>query len=243
MFVTSTASVTGVPLSRLNPTALGPEAAQAAPAQRLSRASWYNGRSAFGILLVLVAVLAGASFLERAQHLVPVYAASRDLPAGVPLAQGDLEVVRVRLPAASLGDYLRPGGSYAGRLLADAVRRHALVPAEAVVAQADTGLVEFPVKADPADVVQGLQPGDLVEVLAAYTDGVRRGHAVVLVRAAEVTRVLRDSGGIAAGNREDGVQLRVPAERVAVLAAAVATARIFVVKTPPVTTGPGVTAS
>ena len=234
MFVTSAASVTGASLSRFNPTALGPGASQTTPAQRLGKASWFNGRSAFGILLVLVAVLAGALFLQRAQHLVPVYAAAHDLPAGVPLAQGDLEVLRVRLPAGALADYLRPGGSYAGRLLASAVRQHALVPADAVVAQGNADRVEFPVKADPADIAQGLQPGDLVEVLAAYTDGLRRGHAVVLVHAVEVTRVLKDSGGITAGNRTDGVQLRIPAERVAVMAAAVATARIFVVKAPAV---------
>ena len=247
MFVTSAASVTGAPLSRPNPTAPWPEAPQAAPAQRLSKASWCNGRTAFGTLLVLVAVLAGALFLERAQRLVPLYAAARDLPAGVPLARGDLEVVRARLPATSLRNYLRPGSSspYTGRLLASALRRHALVPADAVVMQTRADLVEFPVKADPADIAQGLAPGDVVEVLAASTDGVRRGRAVVLVDAAEVTRVLRDGGGIAAGDREDGVQVRVPADRVAAMAAAVATARIFVVKAPPATLpgAPGVTAS
>ena len=54
-----------------------------------------NGRTALGACLVLLAILAGALFLDRSQRLVPVYAAARDLPAGTPLAPGDLMVIRV----------------------------------------------------------------------------------------------------------------------------------------------------
>ena len=43
-----------------------------------------NDRTALGAAVVLLAVLAGALFLDRAQRLVPVYAAARDLPAGTP---------------------------------------------------------------------------------------------------------------------------------------------------------------
>ena len=54
-------------LSRADPSPLaGPSA------QRLRSATWLNGRVALGILLVVVAVLAGALFLERAQQLAPV---------------------------------------------------------------------------------------------------------------------------------------------------------------------------
>jgi hypothetical protein len=45
-----------------------------------------NGRTALGACLVLLAILGGATFLDRAQRLVPVYAAARDLPTGVPLS-------------------------------------------------------------------------------------------------------------------------------------------------------------
>ena len=41
-----------------------------------------NGRTALGACLVLLAVLAGALFLDRSQRLAPVYAAARDLPVG-----------------------------------------------------------------------------------------------------------------------------------------------------------------
>ena len=55
-----------------------------------------NGRTALGAGLVLLAVLAGALFLDRSQRLVPVYAAARDLPAGTSLRDGDLVVIRAR---------------------------------------------------------------------------------------------------------------------------------------------------
>ena len=65
-----------------------------------------NGRTALGACLVLLAVLAGALFLDRSQRLAPVYAAAHDLPAGTTLKDGDLMVVRVRLPATALRHYL-----------------------------------------------------------------------------------------------------------------------------------------
>jgi hypothetical protein len=190
---------------------------------------------------VLVAVLAGAIFLDRAQRLVPVYAAARDLPAGVPLRGGDLVVVRVRLPAAALRHYLRPsqGRSVSGQVLAAPVRRETLVLAELVLASSRDGdLVELPVQVDPGDMAQGLRPGDRVQVLAAYTEGVSRGRAVVLLPTAEVVRVLEDPGGLTGSGQQRGVQLRMPSDRAPTVAAAIATARIFVVKAPALVADP-----
>ena len=200
-----------------------------------------NGRTALGACLVLLAVLAGALFLDRSQRLVPVYAATRDLPAGTPLQRGDLMVIRVRLPAAALRHYLRPspGREVAGRVLTAPVRRETLVPAGLVLASSrDADLVELPVQVDPGDMAQGLRPGDSVQVLAAYTDGARRGRAVVLLPTADVVRVLQDPAGLAGAGQERGVQLRMPSDRAPVVAAAIATARIFVVKAPGSGTGP-----
>jgi hypothetical protein len=207
----------------------------AAPAHRLRAATWMNTRTTLGICLVLAAVLAGAVFLDRAQRLVPVYAAARDLPAGTALHGGDLVVVRVRLPTSALRHYLQatPGQTVAGRVLAAPVRQETLVPAGLLLASTrDADLVELPVQADPGDLAHGLRPGDRVQVLAAYTEGARRGEATVLLPAAEVVRVLEDPGGLAGGGRPAGVQLRMPSARVPLVAAAIATARIFVVKVP-----------
>ena len=213
----------------------------AVPAHRLRAATWMNGRTALGAAVVVLAVLAGALFLDRAQRLVPVYAAARDLPAGTPLQRGDLIVVRVRLPASALQHYLQPsaGQAVAGRVLTAPVRREALVPAELVLASSrEAGLVELPVQVDPGDMAQGLRPGDRVQVLAAFTEGARRGRAVVLLPAAEVVQLLEDPAGLTGTGQERGVQLRMPGDRAPVVAAAIATARIFVVKAPGLATDP-----
>ena len=203
-----------------------------------------NGRTALGGCLVLLAVLAGALFLDRSQRLAPVYAAAHDLPAGTPLKDGDLMVIRVRLPATALRHYLQPspGGLVSGRVLSAPVRRETLVPAAVVLASSrDAGLVELPIQVDPGDMAQGLRPGDSVQVLAAYTEGARRGRAVVLLPSAEVVQVLQDPVGLAGTGQERGVQLRMPSDRAPIVVAAVATARIFVVKTPGLASEPAVT--
>jgi len=214
---------------------LNPQPPPAAPAHRLRAATWMNGRTALGAGLVALAVLAGALFLDRSQRLVPAYAAARDLPAGTSLRDGDLVVIGVRLPASALRHYLRPsaGRRVAGAVLTTPVRREALVPAGFVLASSrDADLVELPVQVDPGDMAQGLRPGDGVQVLAAYTEGARRGRAVVLLPTAEVVQVLQDPAGLTATGQERGVQLRMPSDRAPIVAAAIATARIFVVKAP-----------
>ena len=201
-----------------------------------------NGRTALGACLVVLAILAGALFLDRSQRLVPVYAAAHDLPAGTPLQPGDLMVIRVRLPDVALRHYLRPGPDrqVAGRVLTAPVRRETLVPAGLVLASSrEADLVELPVQVDPGDMARGLRPGDSVQVLAAYTDGARRGRAVILLARAEVVQVLQDPTGLAGGGQERGVQLRMPSDRAPLVAAAIATARIFVVKAPGPATDPG----
>jgi SAF domain-containing protein len=194
-----------------------------------------NGRTALGAGLAVLAVLAGALFLDRSQRLVPVYAAARDLPAGTSLQEGDLVVIRARLPASALRQYLRPsaGRQVAGAVLTAPVRRETLVPAGVVLASSrDADLVELPVQVDPGDMAQGLRPGDNVQVLAAYTEGARRCRAVVLLPTAEVVRVLQDPAGLTGAGQDRGVQLRMSSDRAPIVAAAIATARIFVVKAP-----------
>jgi hypothetical protein len=203
------------------------------PALRLETTSWVNVRSVLGLLLVLAAVAAGTLILERAQQLVPVYAAARDLPSGVPLSNGDLLLARVRLPAAELARYLQPGHlpAVTGKALVSPLRQHMLVPVDGLTASVGDGdLVEVAIKADHDDMPAGLRPGDRVGVLAAYSDGLHKAAAQVLVESAEVVRVLEDSGGLAGSRRQTGVQVRVPEDRASPLAAAIAGGRVFVVK-------------
>jgi hypothetical protein len=174
----------------------------------------------------------------RIRHLLPTLlhpTERRPCPAGAFLKDEDLMVVRVRLPATSLRHYLQPGPDrrVSGRVLTAPVRRDALVPAGLVLPSSrDAGLVELPLQVEPGDMAQGLRPGDTVRVLAAYTDGARRGRAEVLLPAAEVVQVLQDPAGLTGTGQERCVQLRMPGDRAPAVAAAIATARIIVVKTP-----------
>jgi hypothetical protein len=162
-----------------------------------------------------------------------VYAAARDLPSGAVLGAGDLQQVRVNLPAVALRQYLQPasGGPYAGQVLTVGVRKDTLVPAAVVAASpAAADLVELPIKVEPGDLADDLRPGDHVQVLAAYVDGERKGTAQVLLPQAEVVRVLRESASLGPAEQAVGVQVRMPRERAQAVTAAIANARIFVVK-------------
>jgi hypothetical protein len=129
-----------------------------------------------------------------------------------------------------------------GRVLTAPVRRETLVPAGIVLASSRAAsLVELPVQVDPGDMAQGLRPGDSVQVLAAYTEGARRGRAVVLLPSAEVVQVLQDPAGLAGSGQERGAQLRMPGDRAPLVVAAIATARIFVVKAPAAASEPAAT--
>ncbi len=203
-------------------------------AQRLHTAGWLNGRSALGVLLVVVAILAGALFLQHAQRLVPIYEAARDLPSGVPLSGRDLAVVRVRLPDAELQRYARPSRHrpVVGQLLKAPLRQHMLIPVDGIapsLEQAD--MVELPIRVGSGDMAQGLRPGDRVQVLAAYADGVRNSGARLLLSSVEVVRILEEPTGLT-GSRQSGVQVRVPSDRAALVVAAIASTRVFVVKAP-----------
>jgi SAF domain len=219
-------------MSNPEPAALLPAPPQAA--ERLGTSPWRAGRLALGTLLVLVAVLGGALVLQRAQRLQPVYVAARDLPSGTVLDPADLTVARVNLPDAELRHYLQPTGSVTGRVLTIPVPKDALVPAANVAASAPAGdMVELPISAERGDVARGLRPGDRVQVIAAYSDGPRRGQAVVLLPSAEITELLQEAGGISGTDRQTGVQVRMPKDSAPLVTAAIASARIFVVKAPP----------
>ena len=71
--------------------------AGAVPARQLARPSWTDTRLLLGVLLVLGSVVLGARVVTSAQRTQPVWAASRDLPAGTVLRADDLKAADVRL--------------------------------------------------------------------------------------------------------------------------------------------------
>ena len=147
------------------------------PAERIGRTGRFSGRVALGVLLVLVAVIGGAVLLRRADASEPVLVAAHDLSSGVRIQEGDLRVVRVRMPEAQLSAYARPGPGVVGSYLIAGVRKDGLL-AVAMLAPDDRGanLVDYPIPVETADVPD-LRPGDRVAVVVSFDDGPRRGQA------------------------------------------------------------------
>jgi len=204
--------------------------------------SWLNARLLSGLTVMLLAVVGGMLFLRWAQHTLPVYVTAGDLPSGTVLGQGDLAVVRVRMPAAQLRGYLRPGTgrSYVGEVLTVGLPRQTFLPAAFVLASAaDADMVDAPIKVDGADMPQGLHPGDHVQVLAAYSDPTRKGNAVVLLDSVEVVALLRSTGGFTGTNQITGIEVRMPRDQAQQVASALANARIIVDRTPGPSPSPG----
>ncbi len=98
--------------------------------RRVKGPSWLDLRLALGVLLVLLAVVAGALVLRSAARTTRVLAATHDLAAGTTLHAQDVTWVDVRLPQN--GDYLRDRTAIAGKVLNRPVNSGELVPSAAV---------------------------------------------------------------------------------------------------------------
>lgn len=203
------------------------------PVRRLTRTlSWH--RRLFSAALVAIAVAAGLSALAPAgPRLVQVLVAARDLPAGLTLQAGDLTTLG--LPATSVPTgALSPSEQVDGRVLAAAVRRHEpvtdvrLVGAALVGSLADTGLVATPVRIADPGAARLLQPGDLVDVLAAAARDV--GPATVNVVAAGARVLAVPDPSSAPSGIDDGalVLLATTPQTAALLARSSVTSRLSV---------------
>jgi hypothetical protein len=203
-----------------------------AVARRLGGGGWRNGRLALGVLLVLTAVLGGAGVLRQADHTVAVLAAARDLPSGIPLSSGDLRPVRVRLPAPQLAGYARPGNDILGSRLASSLPKDALIPLAFIHrGPAAANLVEYPIPVEATAIPGSLRPGDRVAVVVA--DGGQTGRGRVLLPAVEVIRLLRGGDGFPGDDRVLAVEVRMPKDRLAPVAEAVAGGRVSLARLSP----------
>jgi Flp pilus assembly protein CpaB len=208
----------------------------AAPAaHRFSQPRWLRGRVLLGALLVAAAVTGGAALLRSADATSTVLVAGRDLPSGVPLSDGDLQPVRVRLPDAQLAAYAQPDDELAGVRLATGLPEGALVPTAWLLREdAPTDLTDYPVPVEPSDVPE-LRPGDRVTVLASFPPDTNdpTSRSEILLPSAEVVGLLDDGDGLGGGTRVRAVQLRVPSDRLASVAQAVAAGRISMARLTP----------
>jgi hypothetical protein len=181
----------------------------------------------------VVAVIGGAMLLRRADATDPVLVAARDLSSGVQLRERDLRVVQVRMPSAQLAAYARPGPGIVGSRLMAGVRKDGLVPVGLLVPD-DRGanLVDYPIPVETADVPD-LRPGDRVAVVVSFDDGPRRGQGAVLLPSVEVVRVLRGNAALGTGDRVEAVEVRVPKDRLALVAGAISGGRVSMARLSP----------
>jgi Flp pilus assembly protein CpaB len=203
------------------------------PVRRAMRAAAWHRRLVAGALTAIAVASALSALAPAPPRVIAVLTAASDLPAGVTLTNADLRTVE--LPARVLPQgVLRGSETVVGRVLAAPMRRGEpltdvrLVGAALVGSLGGAGEVATPVRiADPA-VARLLQPGDVVDVLAAST---RPGGSAAAAVVAAGVRVLAVPNPSSAGaGMDDGalVVLATAPTTAAVLARAAVTARLSV---------------
>jgi hypothetical protein len=192
-------------------------------ASRLRQPKWTDTRLVAGVLMVLVAVVAGAAVISAADRSVRVWAVRRALPAGTRLDDGDLVRRRVRLFGADLDRYLDVRlGDPAGRVLSRDLGAGDLLPQSALgdpAAKPATRVIGLPMSR--AHALDGdVQRGALVDVVATRKTSGGGFVTYAVVRAVKVLRVSKPSGGFGAGKNDLVVMIEVsPAQALPVLAA------------------------
>ena len=203
------------------------------PAVRLAAPTWRDPRFVIGLLLVLVAVVAGARMLSTSDRTSPVWMASTDLASGTRLTDEHLERKRVRLFDAGDRYVSATGSKPVGLVLLRAVGRGELLPYAAVAEPGDapeTRLVTLPV--DRLHLPLGLASGQAVDVYVtpgSTTGGVTGAPQLVLSHAVVDDRT---ESGAFGGTDQVGVSVVVPASAVPMLVAAAQSGRIDLVRVP-----------
>jgi hypothetical protein len=204
-------------------------------AVRMTAPRWLDARLALGVLLVLVSIVAGARIFASADTLTGVYVAAHDLVPGQHLTSADLDVTRVRLPAAG-GRYIAAGAAPpVGYVVTRYVGAGELVPLGAVSAGAATTrsrLVTVPVQS--GHLADALQRGDLVDVYVTAKAAAGAAVPAPTLVLAGVPVESRDGGSRSfSGTSQLAVVLAVPVDQVAALVHAVESGTIDLVTVPP----------
>jgi hypothetical protein len=146
---------------------MAPERGDAAPAATRSRPpGWRNPRLLLGLVLVAASVVLGARLMATADDTVPVWALTRDLPAGATVSKGDLELRNIRFPDGATADaYVSAGDPVpSGARLARAVSAGELLPRVAIAKGSGPALVEVPISVASDDLPETVRQGSHVDV-------------------------------------------------------------------------------
>jgi hypothetical protein len=209
-------------------------------AARLPTPRWRDGRLILGVLLVLVAVVAGARLFTAAGHETAVYEANHPLVPGEHVAAGDLGVGHVRFDGQG-GHYVAADGpAPIGYVVTRYVGAHELVPLAALSAAAptvaDSRFVTVPV--EPGHLPDDLGHGDLVDVYLTAKPGSGAAVPAPVLVAAAVPVDSADSGARAfSGTATEAVVLSVPSDSVRSVVHAVESGTIDLARVPVAPTG------
>jgi hypothetical protein len=157
-----------------------------------------------GVLLVAVSAMVGGRALAAADDTVELWAAARDLPAGVPIATADLVSTSVHFAdARTLDSYVAASSALVGRALAQPVGAGQLISSSAV-GRAGQSASELPIGIAAADLPADLAVGDRVDVWALPDDGPSAGPARAsrVIRDVRVVAVTAPEIAAAGGERE-----------------------------------------
>ena len=200
-------------------------------AVRVQKPSWANVRTALGLVLFCVALVAGQRMIAGAQDTIQVWVAARDLPADTVVGGGDVRAEDVRLPAELAGNYVPVDTTIEGRSLSRPVLEGEMVASSVVAGGEDAnggGIVTLTSEA----LGQGstaLGPGDRIDIIATFDPGDVRSRTVPVVRGAEVLEVVT-SEGFVGGSDVAGIRITVPDELVGLISFASHNAELDVVK-------------
>ena len=202
-------------------------------AARLAPPRWLDARLAVGVLLVLIAVVAGARVFAAADTMTTVYVAAHDLVPGQHVTADDLAVGHVRLDGQG-GYYLAAAsGPPVGYVVTRYVGAHEFLPAGALSAQAaaDSRLVTVPVQ--PGHLPGDLTRGDRVDVYLTPKTGAGAATPEPRLVLAAVAVESREGGSRTfSGTATLAVVLSVPRDDVASVVQAVESGTIDLVAVP-----------
>jgi SAF domain len=159
-------------------------APRAGPRPVARRRSLPGGRAVVGGLLVaLAAVLTWVAGSRPAGPTgAPAVVARRSLGAGSRLTAADLSVRRIDLPPDVSARTFASPGAVAGAVAVAPIAAGELVQASSVVAHAPDGY-ELAIPTDGTGLVDGVAPGERVDVLATYGSGAEAFTVAVVLGA------------------------------------------------------------
>jgi hypothetical protein len=189
---------------------------------------------ALGLVLVLLAVVAGARLFASADHYSHVYVVRHPLVPGERVASGDLSVGRVRF-AGDARPYLAVGSrSLVGQLVTRYVAAGEILPSAALSSgRVTTAVRDVTVPVIPGHLPADLAHGDLVDVYVTTKGALGTSNSAPhLVLARAVVDADDERANSLAGQQAVGVVLAVPADAVSRAVAAVENGSIDLVRIP-----------